>query len=121
VFLAGACQGPKDIPESVSQGSAAASKVLALLSRNELEREPVVAMVNPETCSGCWSCLQACPFKAIEKKEIRDRNGKVIKYVAQVNPGMCQGCGTCVALCRSNSIDLAGYSERQIFGQVMGL
>ena len=95
--------------------------MLALLSRNELEREPVVAMVNPETCSGCWSCLQACPFKAIEKKEIRDRNGKVIKYVAQVNPGMCQGCGTCVALCRSNSIDLAGYSERQIFGQVMGL
>jgi heterodisulfide reductase subunit A len=121
VFLAGACQGPKDIPESVSQASAAASKVLALMSRSEMEREPIVAMVNAETCAGCWSCLQACPFKAIEKKEIRDRNGKVIKLVAQVNPGMCQGCGTCVALCRSNSIDLAGYSEKQIFGQVMGL
>ncbi|MFA5865269.1 MAG: CoB--CoM heterodisulfide reductase iron-sulfur subunit A family protein [Phycisphaerae bacterium] len=121
VFLAGACQAPKDIPDSVAQGSAAASKVLALFSKDELEREPVIAKVNEITCAGCWACYLACPFKAIEKKEIRDRAGKLIKRVAYVNPGLCQGCGTCVALCRSNSIDLEGFTEKQIFAEVMGL
>jgi heterodisulfide reductase subunit A len=121
VFLAGACQAPKDIPDSVSQGSAAASKVLALFSKAEMEREPIIAKVREETCAGCWGCYQACPFSAIEKKEIRDRSGKLIRTVAQVNPGKCQGCGTCVALCRSNSIDLEGFSEGQIFAEVMGL
>jgi len=121
IFLAGACQSPKDIPDSVSQGSAAASKVLAMFSRTNLLREPIIARVREETCVACWACYQACPFKAIEKKEIRDRNGKLVKMIAYVNPGLCQGCGTCVALCRSNSIDLEGYTERQIFAEVMGL
>ncbi len=121
VFLAGACQAPKDIPDTVAQGSAAASKVLALFSREELEREPVIAKVNETICAACWGCYLACPFKAIEKKEIRDRNGKLIKRVAYVNPGLCQGCGTCVAFCRSNSIDLEGFTEKQIFAEVLAL
>ena len=121
IFLAGACQAPKDIPDSVAQGSAAASKVLALFSREELEREPVIAKTNETTCAGCWACYLACPFKAIEKKEIRDRAGNLIKRVSYVNPGLCQGCGTCVALCRSNSIDLEGFTEQQIFAEVMAL
>jgi heterodisulfide reductase subunit A2 len=121
VFLAGTCQAPKDIPDTVAQGSAAASKVLALFSREELEREPVIAKVNESICSACWGCYLACPFKAIEKKEIRDRAGKLIKRVAYVNPGLCQGCGTCVAFCRSNSIDLEGFTEKQIFAEVMAL
>ncbi|MBV5304034.1 MAG: CoB--CoM heterodisulfide reductase iron-sulfur subunit A family protein [Chlorobium sp.] len=121
IFLAGTCQSPKDIPDSVSQASASASKVLALFSKQTLEREPVVASNNEATCAGCWGCVLACPYNAIEKKDILDRSGKLIKRVASVNPGLCQGCGTCVTFCRSNSLDLAGFTEKQIFAEVMGL
>ncbi|ABL65293.1 CoB--CoM heterodisulfide reductase iron-sulfur subunit A family protein [Chlorobium phaeobacteroides] len=121
IFLAGACQSPKDIPDSVAQASAAASKVLGLFSRDQLEREPVIAENNENTCSGCWGCVLACPYNAIEKKDILNRSGELVKQVAFVNPGLCQGCGTCVTFCRSNSIDLAGFTERQIFAEVMGL
>jgi heterodisulfide reductase subunit A len=117
IFLAGACQGPKDIPESVAQASAVAAKVLGLLSAKELQRDPVVARVNRaapplySTCIGCFTCLAACPYKAIERDEIHDRRGNVVKVVAKVNQGLCQGCGTCVSLCRSKSIDLDGFTE----------
>ncbi len=121
IFLAGACQSPKDIPDSVSQASAAASKVLALFSKEKLEREPVVATNNEATCAGCWGCVLACPYNAIDRKDIVDRSGKLIKRVASVNPGLCQGCGTCVTFCRSHSLDLAGFTEKQIFAEVMGL
>jgi len=121
IFLAGACQSPKDIPDSVAQASAAASKVLALFSKEKLEREPVVATNNEATCAGCWGCVLACPYNAIERKDIVDRSGKLIKRVASVNPGLCQGCGTCVTFCRSHSLDLAGFTEKQIFAEVMGL
>lgn len=121
IYLCGACQSPKDIPDSVAQASAAAAKVLGLFSREQLEREPVVAAVGESTCAGCWGCVYACPYNAIEQKEIRDRNGNLIKEVASVNPGLCQGCGTCVTFCRSNSIDLAGFTEKQIFAEVMAL
>ncbi len=121
IFLAGACQSPKDIPDSVAQASAAASKVLALFSKEKLEREPVVATNNEATCAGCWGCVLACPYNAIERKDITDRSGKLVKRVASVNPGLCQGCGTCVTFCRSHSLDLAGFTEKQIFAEVMGL
>ncbi|RTY40017.1 CoB--CoM heterodisulfide reductase iron-sulfur subunit A family protein [Chlorobium phaeovibrioides] len=121
IFLAGACQSPKDIPDSVAQASACASKVLALFSREKLEREPVIAQNNEATCSGCWGCVLACPYNAIEKKDLTDRAGNLIRRVASVNAGLCQGCGTCVTFCRSNSIDLAGFTEKQIFAEVMGL
>jgi len=127
IFLAGACQAPKDIPESVGQASAAASKVIGLFSNEELTREPVIAVVNRtapplySTCVGCFTCLSACPYNAIEKEEFKGRDGKVLKIAARVNPGLCQGCGTCVAFCRSRSIDLQGYSHEQMYAQVMDL
>ncbi len=121
IYLAGACQSPKDIPDSVAQASAAAAKVLGLFSKEHLEREPVVAMVTESTCAGCWGCATACPYNAIDHRDINDRNGNLIKRVASVNPGLCQGCGTCVSFCRSNSIDLAGFTEKQIFAEVMAL
>jgi heterodisulfide reductase subunit A len=127
IFLAGACQAPKDIPESVSQASAAASKVIGLFSQNEMTREPVIAVVNRtpppvySTCMGCFMCQGACPYNAIEREEIKTRDGILIKTVANVNPGLCQGCGTCVAFCRSKSIDLQGYSNEQIYAEVMEL
>jgi len=127
IMLAGACQTPKDIPDSVAQASGAASKVIGLFSNDELTREPIVAVVNRtappifSTCVGCFMCQSVCPYLAIEKEEIRTRDGRLIKEVARVNPGLCQGCGTCVALCRSKSIDIQGYSHQQVYSEVLSL
>ncbi|HEX2393833.1 MAG TPA: CoB--CoM heterodisulfide reductase iron-sulfur subunit A family protein [Bacteroidales bacterium] len=127
IFVTGACQAPRDIPETVSQASGAASKVAGLFSQNELTREPLIAVVNRSappvysTCVGCFMCLTACPYQAIEKEEIRDRKGQLIKTVSRVNPGLCQGCGTCVAFCRSKSIDIEGYTHEQMVAEVMAL
>jgi len=118
VFLAGACQAPKDIPDTVAQASAAASKVLALFSGDELEREPTISVVNERTCIGCFDCERICPFGAIERKEIRDRQGNLLKRVSHVNEGVCAGCGACVTACRSGSMELAGYTDQQIFAQI---
>jgi heterodisulfide reductase subunit A len=115
IYLAGACAGPMDIPESVSQGSAAASKVLALFSADELAREPVTALVNRSSCNACWDCVTACPYSAIEKDAVKDRQGNVVRRLARVIDGVCQGCGVCVAACRSKSIDLKGYTDEQVF------
>ena len=125
IFLAGACQAPKDIPETVGMASGAAVKVASLFSQANLVREPMIAVVNRtapplfSTCVGCFMCQTACPYQAIEREEIKDRTGKVLKTVAKVNPGLCQGCGTCVAFCRSKSIDIQGYSNEQVYAEVM--
>jgi heterodisulfide reductase subunit A2 len=127
IFLAGACQSPKDIPESVGQASGTAAKVAGLFSNDELTREPLIAVVNRtapplySTCVGCFLCQSACPYQAIEKEEIKGRDGRVLKTVARVNPGLCQGCGTCVAFCRSKSIDIQGYTHEQVYAEVMEL
>lgn len=127
IFLAGACQAPRDIPESVAMASGAAVKVAGLFSQDELTREPIIAVVNRQappvysSCVGCFLCLSACPYQAIEKEEIKNRNGEVIKSVAKVNPGLCQGCGTCVAFCRTKSIDIQGYTHEQMYTEVMAL
>ncbi len=127
IYVAGACQAPKDIPETVAQASGAAAKVCGLFSRSELSREPVVAVVNRapppllSTCVGCFLCETACPYQAIEREEIKDRSGNVLRTVAKVNQGVCQGCGTCVALCRSKSIDLAGFTNEQVYAELVAL
>jgi heterodisulfide reductase subunit A len=118
VFLAGACQAPKDIPESVAQAGAAASKVLALFGQKELLREPIIAKVNHTTCIGCFTCKEVCAYKAIEPYEITDKKGNLVKRVAEINKGKCQGCGACAATCRSNSIQLSGFTDTQIFAQI---
>jgi len=125
IYLCGACQAPKDIPDTVSTASGAAAKVIGLFSNAELTREPTIAKVNrvptPDisTCVGCFLCETVCPYQAIYREEIKNRNGEVIKTVAQVNPGLCQGCGTCVAFCRSKSIDMQGFSNEQMYAEVM--
>jgi heterodisulfide reductase subunit A len=127
IFLTGACQSPKDIPETVGMASGAAAKVAALFSKDEMTREPLIAFVNRQappqysTCVECFLCQTACPYQAIEREEIRDRSGRLIKTVAKVNPGLCQGCGTCVAFCRSKSIDIQGFSNEQMYSEVMAL
>jgi heterodisulfide reductase subunit A len=121
VYLAGACMAPRDIPDSVASGSAAAAKALSVLSRDTMEREPVVARVNDATCIHCRTCIEACPYKAIEDYEVRDRKGALVKIVARVNEGVCQGCGVCAPLCRSRSIDLAGFDDRELYSQIDAL
>ncbi len=121
IFLAGACQSPRDIPESVAMASAAASKALVLFGNEMLEREPVVAKVNENTCVGCFYCKKVCAYNAIDLKEIRDKKGNLIKVVASVNTGLCQGCGTCNATCPSKSIELIGFNDEQIFYQIKAL
>jgi heterodisulfide reductase subunit A len=123
VFLAGCCQGPKDIPDTVAQASAAAVKVSALFSMDEMATDPMVSNVNEEKCSGCGICIACCPYKAIEFKTITERvNGRMIeRLVASVNSGLCQGCGACTASCRTGAIDLQGFTNDQILEEVDAL
>ena len=113
VYLAGACQGPKDIPASVAQGSAAASKVQALFARDTIETNPQVALVNERACIACAKCIQVCPFGAIKWKELR---GDILK--AEVLPTVCQGCGLCNATCPCKAIQLQHSTDNQILAEV---
>lgn len=121
IYLAGACQGPKDIPDTVSQASAAAAKVMTLFAKDKLEREPIVARVKENGCVGCFACKKVCAYGAVEEKEIRDRQGNLVKTVAYVNPGVCAGCGTCQATCPSKSVELDGYTDEQILAMIEAL
>ena len=121
VFLSGACQGPKDIPETVSQASAAAAKVIGLLVKDKLTGNPCIAGSNELMCNGCSSCERVCPYGAISyiDKEFRmpDRTTKV-RRVASVNPAVCQGCGACTVACPSGAMDLNGFKNNQIMAEV---
>ncbi len=121
VFVAGACQAPRDIPDSVAMASATASKVLGLFSRETLEREPLIARVDRLTCTGCFHCERVCPYGAVERKQLKDAAGRLLRVVAEVNQGVCQGCGTCQATCPSKSVELDGFTDEQIFAAVNAL
>ncbi|MFZ7103538.1 MAG: 4Fe-4S binding protein [Peptococcaceae bacterium] len=123
VFLAGACQGPKDIPESVAQASAAAVKACGLLSKEEMPTEPIVSEVNEGICAGCGMCVTVCPYTAIEMKTIQERvHGKTVsRKVATVNSGLCQGCGACTVACRSAALNLKHFTNEQILAEVDAL
>ncbi len=120
IYLAGACQGPKDIPETVAQASAAAAKVIGLLSKSKLVNNPCVSGVNEAVCSGCLECTKMCPYDAISAKTIEfNDHGKISKrVVASVNEALCQGCGGCTVTCRPGAIDLKGFTNRQILAEV---
>ena len=121
VFLSGTCQGPKDIPETVAQASAAAAKVIGLLSKDSLTCNPCVAEPNEMMCNGCSNCEKVCPYGAITyvDKEFRGPNRTtLLRRVAQVNPAVCQGCGACTVACMSGAMDLKGFSNKQILAEV---
>ena len=121
VFLSGTCQGPKDIPETVSQAGAAASKVIGLLCKDKLTGNPCVAHSDEMMCNGCSTCEKVCPYGAITyvEKEFRmpDRTTKV-RRVAVVNEAVCQGCGACTVACMSGAMDLRGFTNKQIMAEV---
>lgn len=121
IFLSGACQGPKDIPETVAQAGAAASKVIGLLCKDHLTCNPCVAKPDEMMCNGCSSCEKVCPYGAITyaDKEFRGPNRTtLVRRVAVVNPAVCQGCGACTVACPSGAMDLQGFSNRQIMAEV---
>jgi heterodisulfide reductase subunit A len=111
IFLAGACQGPKDIPDTVAQAGAAAAEALALVDKGFVEMEPNTAYVMTEECSGCKTCIPMCPYTAITRVD-----GK-----AQINPVLCKGCGTCVAACPSGSIRQNLFEDEEIYEEILGV
>jgi heterodisulfide reductase subunit A len=113
IFVAGCAQGPKDIPDVVAQASAAAARMLATISKGEVEIEPVRAEVMEEYCSGCRVCSALCPYSAISYV--------VEKKVSQVNSALCKGCGTCVAACPSGAMTGHGFTDRQINAELEGV
>lgn len=121
IFLSGACQGPKDIPETVAQASAAAAKVIGLLAKDHLSCNPCTAQPDEWMCNGCSSCEKVCPYGAITyaEKDFRGPNRTTLRRrVAQVNPAVCQGCGACTVACPSGAMDLKGFSNKQILAEV---
>ncbi|GAB6178704.1 hypothetical protein JCM14036_00230 [Desulfotomaculum defluvii] len=123
IFLSGCCQGPKDIPDTVSQASAAAAKVIILLSKDELATNPMVSQIDERRCTGCLACQDVCPFNAIEAKTIVDMShGKeTLRTVASINTGLCQGCGACSSTCRCGAADLKGFTNQQIIAEIKAL
>jgi heterodisulfide reductase subunit A len=112
IFIAGCCQGPKDIQDTVSQASGAASKAANILSKPSLESEPLIATVDEDLCSGCRLCISICPYKAIESVE-EEVNGKTVTH-AKVNEALCMGCGACVATCPSGAMQQFGFKDKQL-------
>ena len=113
VFVAGCCQSPKDIPDTVAQASAAAARVLAMISKGSVEIESAIAVVDEEHCSGCKICIDLCPYKAITFDEE--------KKVASINEALCKGCGTCVAACPSGAITGRHFTTEQIISEIEGV
>jgi heterodisulfide reductase subunit A len=113
IFLAGTCQSPKDIPDTVAQAGAAASEALALADRGTFELEPITAEIDEELCAGCQLCVNLCPFSAITyNKE---------KGVSEINDALCKGCGTCVSACPSGASQQKHFRDQQIFAEIEGL
>jgi heterodisulfide reductase subunit A len=124
IFLAGMCQGPKDIPETVSQAGAAAVKAIGLLSKDKLMTNPCVAHCAEQICSGCLACEKVCPYGAItgaEKTVINLAGMKETRTVAVVNEALCQGCGACTVACPAAAMDLKGFSNAEILAEVDAL
>jgi len=112
IFIAGACQYPKDIPDTVAQAGAAAAGALALVDNATVKIEPTIAYIDPEKCSGCHICVGLCPHSAIRYNEE--------KGVAEVIEAACKGCGVCVASCGSGVPQQRGYLDDQIFAEIEG-
>ena len=111
IYLAGACQAPKDIPDSVAQSGAAAAAALSLIDQGSIALDPVISVINTNLCTGCGMCEASCPYLAIS---LEDRKAKV-------NGFLCKGCGTCAAACPNKAVSLIHYEDRQLVNELIGL
>lgn len=115
ITIAGACQGPKNIAESVNSALSAATKSYSIISKGEVESQPLVATIDPAKCSWCGACEEACPFDAILKV---DKDGKTI---AEINNTVCKGCGMCAPVCEPDAVDLIACSSAEIMSMIDAL
>lgn len=115
VFIAGTCQSPKNILETVNSSMAAAAKANSILTKGEISLEPTLAMINPASCILCDKCFVACQFDAIEQTNYDGHE------IAKINISNCKGCGMCTPVCPTDAIDLAGYTNAQIEGMIDAL
>lgn len=113
IFLAGTCQSPRDIPDTVAHANAAAAEAMSLMGRGKVVIEPTIAEIAAELCSGCRICNNLCAYAAISYDPIRN--------VSEINPALCKGCGTCVAACPSGAAQARHYSDQQIFAEIEGI
>jgi heterodisulfide reductase subunit A2 len=113
VYIAGACQAPKDIPDTVAQARAAAARILGKISRGKLEIDAMYAAVDEDHCSGCRVCNEICPYSAIEFDADKKRS--------HVISALCKACGACVATCPSAAIQARHFTDRQIFAEIAGV
>jgi heterodisulfide reductase subunit A len=110
ILLAGACQSPKDIPDSVAQAAGAAGIALSLMDQGTIALDPSVAYVNTSLCAGCGQCSESCPYNAIS----------IVQQVAEVNPYLCKGCGSCAAACPNKAMTLIHFDDEQLVEEVIG-
>ena len=113
VFLAGTCQGPKDIPDAVSHAAGAAAQALALATRGKVEIPSTISWIDPDVCAGCQVCINLCPYSAIEFDPRRN--------VSVINEALCKGCGSCAGHCPSGAARINHFTGRQIFAEIEGI
>ena len=113
VFMAGACQAPRDIPDTVAQASGAAAKALELSARGVVDISPTISWIDPEVCAGCQTCIGLCAYNAIEFDEVRK--------ISVVNEALCKGCGSCAGFCPSGAAQVKHFNERQVFAELEGI
>jgi heterodisulfide reductase subunit A len=113
IFLAGCCQGPKDIPDTVAQSLGAAGEAIALLSKGTVRTRAAISYIDPDLCAGCQSCIQICAYSAI--------HFDAAQSISKVNEALCQGCGSCSAVCPSNAAGVRHFTNRQVMGEIEAL
>jgi len=113
IFLAGCCQGPKDIPDTVAQASAAAAEAISLSAQGEIEVEPITATIDPDLCAGCKLCIEICSYSAIDFLDA--------KGISMVNEALCKGCGACTAICPSKAARQNHFTQGQVLAEVEGM
>jgi heterodisulfide reductase subunit A len=116
IYLAGACQAPKDIPDSVAQAGGAAAAAISLIDQGTIFLDPAIAEVNDAHCAACGQCVESCPYGAISiASAMADTS-----IHALVNDFLCRGCGTCAAACPNKAISLVQYDDRQLVNEIIG-
>lgn len=115
VFIAGCCEGPKDIPDTVAQASAAAAKVLSLISKGKITLESAVAQVDETRCLGCGRCEEICDFHA---PRVIHTDGR---WVSTINETLCKGCGACAVACPTGAMSIRHFTQEQILSMVEAL